>query len=374
MGIKDTDDKVMYATNVKRNAMPGIMLKHKILLHLLTIDGLVYSQGRMPFESTQDGIAGAIGISRAHSCQETRKICRKGYVIAEKNHIKGSDRKRLTYRLSPEGRDTARKLRQDLIDRGLDPDRIISSGAGTPQELWVKLNENDRNVLGLACVLDVPVPRDTLRPMKNDVIPVDQRGRIRLKRCMVTGFLQCAPEQRLIKWHSDAADYWYVNNDPAERLKHLVLANRFDDAVRLVNKSGASLMDQSSTVLFNSLRILESKRSVGSVLSLRGSMALELGYTEDASDVADRMLDLGISGWRTVKAEVLRTRGWIREAMKMAKEEYQISKDGRAALVIAECYADLGDLDQASSCGWGAAEYAIRKANLKLFVDCLVAL
>ncbi len=110
------------------------------------------------------------------------------------------------------------------------------------------------------------------------------------------------------------------------------------------------------------------------MLSLQGSMALELGLTDEASDVADKMLDLGIPGWRTVKAEVLRMKGWIREALRMAKDECSISKDGRAALIVAECYADLGELEKASVSGWNAAETAIRRADLKLFIDCLVAL
>lgn len=90
-----------------------------------------------------------------------------------KDHIKGSERKRISYRLTSEGRRTAGKLRRALIDRGLDPERIIASGTCSPEELWIKLNENDRNVFGLACTIDAPIKRCTLRPMTNEIIPID---------------------------------------------------------------------------------------------------------------------------------------------------------------------------------------------------------
>lgn len=133
-------------------------------------------------------------------------------------------------------------------------------------------------------------------------------------------------------------------------------------------------MDSPSQVLLNSLRVLEGRRCVGAVLRLRGSMALELGLTDEASDTADRMLALGFPGWRTIKAEALRTKGWIREAVRIAKYEYEVTDSGRAALILAESYADLGDLKKAGDYGVRAAERAVRTADLRLFMNCLVAM
>lgn len=56
----------MYTTKTTRKASQGVMLKHRILLYLLFLDEQPRKHGSMPFESTQDGIARTMGISRAH--------------------------------------------------------------------------------------------------------------------------------------------------------------------------------------------------------------------------------------------------------------------------------------------------------------------
>ncbi len=64
----------MHTSNNGLEKAPSVMIKHKILLHLLSLDEQMYVSGHMPFESTQDGIAKAIGITRGHCCQVIRKI------------------------------------------------------------------------------------------------------------------------------------------------------------------------------------------------------------------------------------------------------------------------------------------------------------
>lgn len=129
-------------------------------------------------------------------------------MCSEKTHISGCRRKRISYRLTSEGRRIASEFRSTLLGSGLDPRNVVTQGACTPGEMWIRLNEIDRNVFGLACTIGLPVMRSTLRPMTTDAIPVDKYGRVHIPKVMAIGFLHCAPEQKRIKWHSDAADYW----------------------------------------------------------------------------------------------------------------------------------------------------------------------
>lgn len=90
----------------------------RILLHL--------SQHRWvgvaaPHELTQDGIAQAIGRTRAHAAIELRKLLDQGMVEAPvSDHVVGGAMKRLVYVMTPAGWTAASRLKSVLAERGID--------------------------------------------------------------------------------------------------------------------------------------------------------------------------------------------------------------------------------------------------------------
>ena len=65
-------------------------------------------------------------------------------------------------------------------------------------------------------------------------------------------------------------------------------------------------------------------------MNIEGMVALELGDTKTAIQVAARMESMRVPGWRSLRAESLRARGWIRDAIRIANEEYRTTGDIRA--------------------------------------------
>lgn len=92
----------------------------------------------------------------------------------------------------------------------------------TPEDLWKRLCEEDRNIFGLICTVERTVRRSTFPQTKRDIVPVDSRGLVRISKYVRDGFIQCAPVSQRMKWHSEAADYWLVNGNMTERFIHLV--------------------------------------------------------------------------------------------------------------------------------------------------------
>ena len=82
-------------------------------LRALSLNGL----GRMdawPEATTQDGIAAAVGISRAHASLELKRLEGKGLVeVLKHRHVKNGNVQRQVY-------------------RALDPQYVVANGNGTP--------------------------------------------------------------------------------------------------------------------------------------------------------------------------------------------------------------------------------------------------
>ena len=172
----------MSKTNETNTTISHVPLKHRIMLHLLSLCNVSSSNPCMPYDLTQDGIGNIFGISRAHCSQELKKLHKEGYVVIEKHRVYGTENKRITYRLTPSGILSALSLRDELMNLGLDPERLITPKDNLPNKLWVTLSKNDIDTFGLACTLGMPVLRNTINKMDLDAIPVDHCGYTRIPR------------------------------------------------------------------------------------------------------------------------------------------------------------------------------------------------
>ena len=110
----------------------SLTVAEKILYHLFQS---IKSEEKyeVPFDVTQDGIAQACGISRAHAAIELKKLRESNQIIEKLSHVKRAKSRRKVYFLTQEGKVKAGKIvehvRSENVDTGVDPSRI-SQGSG----------------------------------------------------------------------------------------------------------------------------------------------------------------------------------------------------------------------------------------------------
>jgi hypothetical protein len=70
-------------------------------LRELPVDGLAYMDA-WPFEATQDGIARALGLTRAHVALEAKRLLAKGFIEEMRAHVVNGKTRRKVYRVIPD--------------------------------------------------------------------------------------------------------------------------------------------------------------------------------------------------------------------------------------------------------------------------------
>ena len=83
--------------------MSSVTVKESIIMHLSRYSNIRPDVYYMPFGTTQDGIAAALGITRAHASIVLKKLADNGEVSSIIAHIPHNKRKRKTYFLRQKG-------------------------------------------------------------------------------------------------------------------------------------------------------------------------------------------------------------------------------------------------------------------------------
>jgi len=73
----------------------------------------------MPYKLCQPGIAESIDASRPHLSQEIIKLVAEGLLFEKINRVRGADRKRKVYFLTPEGEREEKKIRKELKEKSI---------------------------------------------------------------------------------------------------------------------------------------------------------------------------------------------------------------------------------------------------------------
>jgi len=91
--------------------LTGVTVGERVLVHLAGFArfGDAYE---CPKEMTQDGIAAALGISRAHTALELKRLRSSGKVEERMAHVEGARTRRKVYVLLPAGQEIARRMRE----------------------------------------------------------------------------------------------------------------------------------------------------------------------------------------------------------------------------------------------------------------------
>jgi len=260
-----------------------LTIGERIVLHLSRYDLLNDDPYNIPWDLTQDGIAASLRISRAHSSIELKKLREADKVEERQTHIKGGKIKRKSYTLTPSGREDAKRLMEFAEKEGIDIMPMLDMKRCDPQTILDSVDEEDRDVLGVACVLRCSVPRTELPETTKPVIPTDVNGMIVLSDTVKNNITSVADEDLIRKWHSAAADHWLDKDDTQERLYHLVCSGRMKDACRLVINDRERLMNNINDDLSDILTRLDvPDRYLTDVLPVKITVALGSDDTDNA--------------------------------------------------------------------------------------------
>ena len=188
----------------------------------------------VPIDISQDGIAAALRISRAHAALELKKLKDSKDVTERLSHIKKGRTKRKAYFLTPQGEKKAKEIMRYADDHAIDltPFQDIRKCKGP--ELWDTLDDKFKPVVAMSCVFRKPFRREVLPDIATSLLPVDERGMVDLPKELKEYVVSVTDPEKLKDYHSFAVDYWLHWDDLKEVLYHLVCAKRFADAEILV--------------------------------------------------------------------------------------------------------------------------------------------
>lgn len=93
----------------------SLTVEEKILIHLIQYMNY-YEQWEVPFDITQEGIAGSIGIARCNVSRAMKKLTSKEFIEEKIAHVKGAERRRKVYFLTPSGHPSASQIYRYIND------------------------------------------------------------------------------------------------------------------------------------------------------------------------------------------------------------------------------------------------------------------
>jgi len=239
-------------------AMPGnLTVAERIVLHLQQYQKLQDSYD-VPIDVSQDGIAAALCISRAHVAIELKKLREGGDVVEKLAHIKKGKTKRKVYFLSSNGESKAAKIKDYAVAEGIDLGPMVDIRRCRGVDLFASLTNENRSILVGACVFRRPFKREALPDTCVALLPVDRHGKVDLPNELRKEVLALVPVEEVRKRHSFAADYWLAEGDYHERLYHLVEASRTKEAEMLLASKGQLLLQQADEDLLEIVSKIES--------------------------------------------------------------------------------------------------------------------
>jgi len=210
---------------------PSLTIREKALLHLSQfmrhLDG-----PDAPLEISQDGVAAALGITRAHAAIEIKKLKESGEIEEHLRHIRKGKNKRKVYFLTPAGEAHLDKIREVMDANNMDPRVYMDISRFKGTEILERLDEDYRPIVKLACVLRRPAPKSLLDPprgriksplfLNDNLVDVPAQVKREVRSAM-------SPEE-LRERHSKAADQWLEEKEfkghIRERVYHMIRAGR----------------------------------------------------------------------------------------------------------------------------------------------------
>ena len=273
--------------------MSSLSVKQKTLIFLNKYKSLnpndIYNT---PWEVTQDGVANALCISRAHACIVLNQLKDEGNADEKISHVKNGKSKRKAYYLTPAGMVEADKLMEYVIKESIDVDSILNAKKKKAEVILSRLSDDDRYALGCACAFTKPMKKDELPPITNASIPTDVDDRVIIDEDLRNDILKSANEKERRSWHGYAANYWFdkklkrddeFNVCIQELLHHYVESGRNRDACKLINYELYHFINNIGDFLHDTVKkVVPSDGFEKSVLMLDIAVCLEYNEIDDA--------------------------------------------------------------------------------------------
>ena len=272
--------------------MPNaVTIGERILLHLAQFSKF-QQNFEAPAEVSQDGIAEALRISRAHAAIELKKLKEQEEVSERIAHIRKGPTKRKVYFLTEAGEKRAKNLKDYVEKQGIELAPLLDLKRCKGPELWDSLNEETRPVLGMAAVFRKPFRRSILPETSVSLLPEDKLGMVDLPKELRESVPPLLFEDDLRQYHSLAADYWLREGDYKERLYHLMKANRMKECEMMVASKGAILVEAADSDLLSMLMALPrtSEKYGPRIVRTTGQVAQSLGDNKTALEMAEMMI------------------------------------------------------------------------------------
>lgn len=296
-----------------------------------------------PLDITQDGVAMALGLTRAHASSVLRRMVERGSVICGQARVKGSPSavKRKVYFLSPQGSRECREILETARSEGLDEREVI-----LPRDInrfgadaIAGMDPVDRDLVGMVCALRSPVRREDIP--RTDAIPFDFRGYSAVKEDTRRRVMSWADESDVRRWHSFAAD-WCTDHggDTRERLYHLQKAGRIREARLLASEHAFEISDSGGDEPYRIMRELSEDSGDARLLYTSCLMAIRRGDTASAHELAGKAGEIDPCIGGSLESEVLVSEGRIDEAVGVALDSYR--GDAGTALALGKCLVEAG--------------------------------
>ncbi|MBM4237447.1 MAG: hypothetical protein FJ151_03065, partial [Euryarchaeota archaeon] len=197
--------------------MPNVLtVAERIILHLSQYSKLQDSYD-VPIDVSQDGIAAALRISRAHAAIELKKLKENEEVVERLAHIRRGKTKRKVYFLLPKGEARAGKIKVFADSEGIEISPLLDLRKCDGEDLWRSTGEQFRPILAQACVFRKPFKRSILPDTSISLLPTDRDGMVDMPEELRKAIIKLQDKDDLRRYHSFAADYWLKEGDCRER-------------------------------------------------------------------------------------------------------------------------------------------------------------
>jgi tetratricopeptide (TPR) repeat protein len=266
----------------------------RIILHLAR-----YSKHRedydVPLDVSQDGIASAIRISRAHAAIELKKLKETEDVSERLAHIRKGRNRRKVYFLTTRGEDKANSIRDFAEKEGIDIRPLLDLRRCSGKELWESLDKDERWVLARACTFRGAFRREALSETGLSLLPEDREGIVEMPPELREQVLSMVDEPQRRECHSFAADHCLDEGHHKERLYHLLSSGRSMEAHMLISSRGGEMLRGADDDLFATCEMLDEPpdRYRSRVYRFLAELCLRTGHGEECLGILSSLRGRG---------------------------------------------------------------------------------
>ena len=299
-----------------------------------------------PWELTQDGVAGAVGVSRAHASIVLNQLKNEGNVEERMTHIRNGKTKRKSYFITPLGMEEGEMIIGLANKEKIDIAYLLDSRKKGYDISFDNLSGGDRFALGCACAFNMPVDRSVLPPMTALNLPTDMDGRISVSEELRKDFLGSVGEEERASYHGYAANYWFDKKLKKEEdfyeclhelLYQYVECGRNRDACKLISSEVYYFINSIDDQLHDTVKkVRPIEKYERGCLMLSIEICLEYDETDEADAFIKRLSEIDSDCASTYRFDYemkLGNRDAAKAAIEKTWQSYPMAGIRRASLL-----------------------------------------